>query len=224
MITFYNLGLGNWESWKNSINETERLKNIYKRSKILGLKGQLNPHFLFNCFNTLSGLIQEDETKAENFLNEMTKVHRYLLRTDTELLVPFDNELSFAKSYLSLAKERFGDAINFKLHFDKSLYQKYLPPLCLQVILENIIYSNAMDKNNPLQIKFGSDADGHLIISNSIHQKTVRQNLNVDDGLDNLMNKYKILTTEKMEIVENDKIRTLKLPLFESCENDFGFK
>jgi LytS/YehU family sensor histidine kinase len=218
MITFYNLGLGNWESWKNSVNETEKLKNIYRRSKIMGLKGQLNPHFLFNCFNTLSGLIQEDESKAENFLNEMTKVHRYLLRNDNELLVPFDNELSFAKSYLFLAKERFGDAINIKLEFDKSLYQKYLPPLCLQVILENIIYSNAMDKKNPLQIKLSSGAEGNLIISNSIHQKTVMQNLNVDDGLDNLVNKYKILTGEQIKIEENENYRTLTLPLFESCE------
>ena len=60
-ITFINEGMANFEVWKSSLNETEKLKNMYQRSKLLGLKGQINPHFLFNCFNTLSGLIQEDE-------------------------------------------------------------------------------------------------------------------------------------------------------------------
>ena len=111
IITFINEGVANWEAWKSSMTETERLKNVYQRSKVLGLKGQINPHFLFNCFNTLSGLIQEDETKAEIFLDEMTKVHRYILRSDDQLLVSLETELKFAKSYLYLARERFGDAI-----------------------------------------------------------------------------------------------------------------
>mgnify|MGYP003536230050 CR=1 FL=1 len=71
VITFINDGMANWENWKNSLSESEKLKNAYQRSKLLGLKGQINPHFLFNCFNTLSGLIQENEEEAEKFLDEM---------------------------------------------------------------------------------------------------------------------------------------------------------
>ena len=100
VLTFINEGVANWGEWKASLAETERLKNAYRRSKLLGLKGQINPHFLFNCFNTLSGLIQENEIKAERFLDEMTKVHRYLLRSDDALLVPVAEELKFARSYL----------------------------------------------------------------------------------------------------------------------------
>jgi two-component system, LytTR family, sensor kinase len=218
MITFFNLGVGNWESWKNSINETEKLKNIYQRSKIFGLKGQLNPHFLFNCFNILSGLIQEDEEKAEQFLDEMTKVHRYLLRSDDDLLVSLESELKFAKSYLYLANGRFGEAIKITIDIDKKLLEKYLPPLCMHVILENIIYTNAMDKSNPLTILIESENEGSIKITNSVHQKTVLQNLNVDDGLDNLINKYKMLKNEEILIQENDEIRTLILPLFDKKE------
>jgi two-component system, LytTR family, sensor kinase len=86
-------GVVNFEIWKSSLNETERLRNICKRSKLFGLKGQINSHFLFNCFNTLSGLIDEDEEKAEKFLDEMTKVHCYLLRKDDNLFVPLDDEI-----------------------------------------------------------------------------------------------------------------------------------
>ncbi len=72
---------------KLSVTETSRLKNVYHKSRLLSLKRQINPHFLFNCFNTLSSLIQEDEKEAENFLNELTKVYRYLLKSDEEQLV-----------------------------------------------------------------------------------------------------------------------------------------
>jgi hypothetical protein len=80
VITFINEGMSNWDKWKRSLSEGEKLKNAYQRSKLLGLKGQIHPHFLFNCFNTLSGLIHENPQRAESFLDEMTKVHRYLLR------------------------------------------------------------------------------------------------------------------------------------------------
>jgi LytS/YehU family sensor histidine kinase len=96
VITFINEGMANWQSWKDSLYENEKLKNAYQRSKLLGLKGQINPHFLFNCFNTLSGLIQEDEERAEQFLDEMIKVHRYLLRNDDEYLVCLQDEMKFA--------------------------------------------------------------------------------------------------------------------------------
>ena len=98
--------MANWDGWKQSLSEGEKLRNAYQRSKLLGLKGQINPHFLFNCFNTLSALITVDKEEAEEFLNEMTKVHRYMLRSDDEYLVTLADEMKFANSYLSLTKSR----------------------------------------------------------------------------------------------------------------------
>ncbi|MGC4100738.1 sensor histidine kinase [Ferruginibacter sp.] len=220
IITFINEGVANWESWKASITEAERIKNVYQRSKVLGLKGQINPHFLFNCFNTLSGLIQEDEAKAEIFLNEMTRVHRYLLRSDDELLVSVDMEIKFAASYLYLAKERFGDAIHIDINVAPADLEKKLPPLSMQVILENIIYTNALSKLNPLHIYIGSTSNNELSIINTIHEKTVVQNYNVDDGLNNLVDKYKILNAGSITIEERDGKRTFLLPFFAKKEGE----
>jgi len=218
IITFINEAVANWEAWKASITETEKIKNVYQRSKVLGLKGQINPHFLFNCFNTLSGLIQEDETKAEVFLNEMTKVHRYLLRSDDELLVSLDTEIKFATSYLYLAKERFGGALFFDIAIAPEALEKKIAPLSMQVILENIIYTNALSKTDPLNIYIYSTENNELAIVNTQHEKTVVQNYDVDDGLDNLLNKYRILNEGNITITENEGKRTLLVPLFDKME------
>jgi two-component system, LytTR family, sensor kinase len=218
VITFINEGMANWEIWKNSLSESDKLKNAYQRSKLLGLKGQINPHFLFNCFNTLSGLIQENEEKAEAFLDEMIKVHRYLLRGDDEYLVSLEDEMKFVNAYLKLTKARFGDAIQTEINLPASLLQKRIPPLSMQVILEHIIYTNALSKKEPLKINIHGDEKGHLIITNSVHEKTIVQNLNLDEGLDNLITKFRLLNAEEIKISEDKEYREIMLPLFENIK------
>jgi len=215
LITFINEGMANWENWKSSLSESEKLKNAYQRSKLLGLKGQINPHFLFNCFNTLSGLIQENEEEAEKFLDEMTKVHRYLLRGDDEYLVPLSDEMRFATSYLYLTKARFGQAIAAMVDVPKELLGKRIPPLSMQVILENIIYTNALSKKEPLHISITGDSSGRLIITHSLHEKIIVQNLSLDEGLDNLIIKYRLMNMQEVEVTETEKQRIISLPLFE---------
>jgi LytS/YehU family sensor histidine kinase len=214
LITFINEGMANWESWKNSLSESEKLKNAYQRSKVLGLKGQINPHFLFNCFNTLSGLIQENEEEAEKFLDEMTKVHRYLLRGGDEYLVRLADEIKFAHSYLYLTRARFGNAIRTKVELPNELMDKLIPPLSLQVILENIIYTNALSKKEPLTILITADQEGRLVITHTLHEKIIVQNLNLDEGLDNLMTKYRLINNEEILVNENPLQRIITLPLF----------
>ena len=217
-ITFINEGLANWEQWKESLSEKEKLQNVYQRSKILGLKGQINPHFLFNCFNTLSGLIQEDEAKAERFLDEMTRVHRYLLRNDDEFLVPLADEIRFAQAYLYLTEQRFGEAIATTIDVDEATLQKRIPPLSMQVILENIIYTNAISKKNPLTILI-EGRHNDLSIKHSLNEKTTLHDMEVEEGLDNLLNKYKLLNAGNILVEERDHVRNIFLPLFRAKED-----
>jgi LytS/YehU family sensor histidine kinase len=217
-ITFMNEGIANWEVWKASLVETDRLRNAFQRSRLLGLKGQINPHFLFNCFNTLSGLIQEDEAKAEKFLDEMTKVHRYLLSFDEDMLVPLQNEIKFTESYFYLVKARFGDAIDTAIEVNDESMRHFIPPLSMQVILENIIYTNALNKNEPLSIRVFIKSNSKLCISNSVHEKTIVQNFDIEEGIDNLLNKYKLLNAPPVTITENEHERVMVLPLFDRKE------
>jgi len=218
VITFINEAAAGWDKWKAAITETEQLKNVYKKSKLLGLKGQVNPHFLFNCFNSLSSLINEDEEAAEKFLDEMTKVHRYMLRGDEEPLVTLDEELRFARSYLYLIKARFGSAIQADIDCQAYPEPRLLPALSLQVILENIIYGNAASKADPLKIEIKCEGAMQLIVSNSVHLKTRSTDLESEDGLDNLIKKYKLLHDKPVEIKESVSRRTILLPLFNKKE------
>ncbi len=215
VITFINEGMANWDAWKASLAEGEKLQNAYQRSKLLGLKGQINPHFLFNCFNSLSGLIHEDQRAAERFLDEMIKVHRYLLRGDDEYLVPLRDELKFADAYLHLTRARFGPAIQVELNVPQAWHAWKLPPLSLQVILEHIIYTNTASKRTPLLIRIGMDeADGRLEITHNTLSKTMVRELNVDEGMDNLIRKFALLGAPEVVIRESDGFREISLPLF----------
>jgi len=219
IITFVNEGVANWEAWKSSLTETERLKYIYQRSRLLSLRGQINPHFLFNCFNTLSGLIQEDNEKAEIFLDEMTKVHRYILRSGDQFLTSLETELKFARSYLYLAEERFGGAIQTTIEVKEDACEKQLPPLSLQVILENIIHNNVMTKSDPLRIHISLKNDKQLLVVNTLHKKNMSSQITEDDGFDNLEKKYQILNADPIIVHEANGERQLLLPLFDKKEN-----
>ncbi len=217
VITFLNEAAVNWLKWKKAVTETEQLKTAYQKSKLYGLKGQINPHFLFNCFNSLSSLIQEDEQKAERFLAEMSRVHRYMLRTDDEQLVSLEQELKFARSYLYLIKVRFGQSIYVSINVDPGIMEKQLPPLSLQVILENIIYTNAAVKTSPLTL-FIYNEKTKLIIKNSVQNKVLSNETYLEEGLDNLIAKYRLLGGIELKVHENADERTISLPLFDTID------
>jgi two-component system, LytTR family, sensor kinase len=218
VITFINEAMAGWEKWKASVTETSRLQNTYQKSRLLVLKRQINPHFLFNCFNSLSSLISEDGNEAEKFLDEMTKVYRYLLKGDNEQLVPLSEELKFIQSYQFLNQTRFGSALQISIDVDENDKEKKLPPLSLQVIMENITYSNAFSKANPLLARINSTGNDKLIIENNRQPKQTKDFADYEEGLDNLVNKYQLLNQQKVEIIETATERKIILPLISSQE------
>jgi two-component system LytT family sensor kinase len=215
ILTFINEAAAGWEKWKTSITETGRLQSAYQRSRLLSLKRQVNPHFLFNCFNTLSSLISEDEREAEKFLDEMTRVYRYLLKGDEEQLVSVKEELRFIQSYLYLNSTRFGSALQVDIRIREEDEEKKLPPLSLQVVLENIIYQNAFSKSSPMTISIYTNNKNALVIKNTLHPKPIKDIMDYEEALDNLVNKYKLLYKPEVEVYETSTHRMIVLPLIE---------
>ena len=217
-LTFLHEGIARYESWNANLKETEQLRKAYKQSQLMGLKSQVTPHFLFNSLNTLSSLISEDEEAAEKFLNEMSKVYRYMLRNDDDQLVSLQTELHFIDSYLYLLKARYLHALELQISVNEDDKHRCLPPLTLQVIIENAILQNAFSKSSPLRIFISSASDGDLIIRNNIQAKIVTEPIDYESGLDNLVNKFRLLNHSSILIEEINEERVIRLPLITKNE------
>ncbi|MEI9911508.1 MAG: histidine kinase [Bacteroidota bacterium] len=217
-LTFLNEGIYRFENWKANLKETEELKLTFKQSQLIGLKSQVNPHFLFNSLNSLSGLIQEDTEKAEKFLDELSKVYRYMLRNDDDPLVKLGTEIQFISSYFSLLKSRYGDAVEVEIAVTEADKEKSLPPLSLQVIVENALYQNKTSKSSPLKITIISGKENTIIIKNNVQRKILTETGDQETGLDNLIKKYQLMSEQPVEIHESGNERLIVLPLISKTE------
>ncbi|MCM4151117.1 hypothetical protein DHD05_05885 [Arenibacter sp. N53] len=212
-LTFLMEGISRYEEWQKNQKETDRLNQAYKQSQLQGLKSQVNPHFLFNSLNCLSCLIQEDEERAEKFLDEMSKVYRYMLRNDDEPLVSVQTELKFVDSYRHLLKARFGDGLQLNIDVADADKIKLLAPLTLQVIIENSFAKNKLCKSEPLSISIRSKGIGILEIENNIQPKLITDSMDFEADLDNLINKYELFARPISIDKTSDTNRVIKIPL-----------
>lgn len=217
-LTLVMEGIARFDQWKATQKEAEALKNVYQKSHLLGLKSQVNPHFLFNSLNSLSSLINEDEDKAEKFLDEMSKVYRYMLRNDDDQLVELSTELKFIDSYLYLLKARYGEGLQLSMNIHEADKSKYLPPLTLQVLVENAFSQNTLSKSNPLRIVISSNGNEQLVVSNNLQPKVVTEYADHEKAVDNLVSKYRLLNQPPVVIREETNERKIYIPLISQKE------
>lgn len=212
-LTFLHEGISRYEDWKCRQRETDVLREAYRRSRLQGLKSQVNPHFLFNSLNSLSSLISEDGDEAEQFLDEMSKVYRYMLRGEDDNLVTLETEIKFLDSYAYLLKARYGSGLQLQVSVSPESNSALLPALTLQVIVENAFTQNSIQKSSPLIIRI--EATGlQLLIRHNTQPKLIRDDFDTDTGLDNLVGKYQLLGDQRIEISESSGMRSISIPLF----------
>jgi len=192
--------------------EQEKLRTANLQSQLDALKQQVNPHFLFNSLNVLDSLIEDDPKQARVFLEELSTVYRYLLRANDQHLTELGAELDFIQSYYHLLKTRHGSGLTMNVTIDDR-YQTYrLPPLTLQLLVENAVKHNIVLPDQPLSIDILTDAQSHLQVRNTIQRKTVRVASN-GVGLTNILTKYQMLNQPKPIIQETDGQFIVTLPL-----------
>ena len=198
--------------YKESVMEKESMRQFSLKQEFDTLKGQVNPHFLFNCFNTLSSLIVEDKQKADSFLNELSKVYRYLLRNNEDGLSTVENEIRFIQSYYRLLQTRHGEAVQLNVEIDKRYEPYLLPSLTLQLLVENVVKHNVLSKNKPLVIDIFTTAGNKMVVNNNLQRRTVKAPSN-KVGLDNIRSKYAILKQGGFQVIEDKNNFTVVLPL-----------
>jgi LytS/YehU family sensor histidine kinase len=176
------------------------------------LKSQLNPHFLFNCFNTLSSLIQEDKTEAENFLDELSKVYRYLLKTNEDSISTVEKEMLFIESYYRLLKTRYGDGLHINFNIDKKFYSYLVPSLSLQLLVENAVKHNVVSKQHPLIMDIFTTAGNKLVVNNNLQKKQLNMK-STRIGLNNISAKYKLIRQNGFQVIEGKNNFMVILPM-----------
>jgi len=197
---------------KETTIEKETLRQLAINQEFDTLKSQVNPHFLFNCFNTLSSLITVDKQRAEQFLDELSKVYRYLLKNNEEGMSTVENEVKFIHSYFRLLQTRHGEAVKMNLQIDKQYYGYFIPSLTLQLLVENVVKHNSLSKNKPLVIDIFSTRGKQLVVNNNLQHRTIKVSSN-GVGLENIRNKYNLLNQPGFQILSDNKNFTVVLPL-----------
>jgi two-component system, LytTR family, sensor kinase len=175
------------------------------------LKNQVSPHFLFNSLNALSSLIYTNEDQAYRFIKELSNVFRYVLKHKDRELIVLRDELEFAQAFFYLVKIRFRDNIRLETHIPASYLEFMLPPLSLQMLLENAIKHNIISKDEPLTIAIRGE-NQHLSVSNNLQQRTIGEK-STGIGLKNIADRYKYLTDQSLHIIKTEKEFTARLPL-----------
>lgn len=175
------------------------------------LKQHLNPHFLFNSLTSLRSLIKNDSKTATSFLDGMSKVYRYVLKSGEQELVRLQDELAFVKTFAELQKVRFKDGLEVNIDVNESFFNKYVAPVTLQNLVENAIKHNTADKESPLVISIFIE-DNFIIVRNNLQRYRIVETSN-KKGLASLKSLYKYYSDKPVVIKEDEHYFTVKIPL-----------
>lgn len=193
----------------------QQLKQQMSEVQMRALEAQLNPHFLFNSLNSLSSLIADEPRKAEAFVDEMATVYRYLLQNNDAGLTTLSRELGFINSYYHLLKTRYGRGVNLKICVDNKYMSYQLPPLTLQLLVENAVKHNIVMAEQPLDIEICTDVKGWLVVCNNLQRRPSGQVKSTGKGLLHILTKYQMLKQPEPVVQDTDGNFMVALPLME---------
>jgi sensor histidine kinase YesM len=187
-IYFYNSRL------KEKAVETEKLKTLTIEAKLESVNTHLNPHFFFNNLSTLSVLIHQDAKAADQYLQKLSEIYRYILKNKGNELIPLADELYFLKKYMELMTIRFQESLKFSLDFNPISFQKLIPPAVLQLLVENVVKHNYFTRKEPLEVSLSSDGTFLKIFNKKQPKKIVEFSSGI--GLQNISDRYRFLNVE----------------------------
>jgi hypothetical protein len=203
-----------FEEWKNNVKKTESLARENVQSQLDALRNQLDPHFLFNSLNTLASLIDFENSGAQQYLERLSDVYRYVLVSREKNTVTLEEEMAFLDAYMYLNKVRFRDNLLLVKNISPEAYRQQVAPLSLQMLVENAIKHNVVSKERPLQIRIVQEEDTYLSVANNVQEKTIFEK-STKVGLQNIANRYKLLSDRQVEISRENDIFKVRIPLLQ---------
>lgn len=194
--------------------KAEELEKALSTVRYEVLKQQINPHFMFNSLNVLSGLVATDQKKAQEFIEEFSYIYRYVLETVEQPVVTFEREYNFVQSYMALQQIRYGSALQYHVDVPSNKLGKLMPPLSLQTVLENAIKHNIIEKESPLEIEITEERD--ILVVRNNYQSKMSKGVTTKIGLKNLTMRYSLVSEVQPGFYLQDGYFYANLPLIPS--------
>lgn len=192
--------------------EAEALKRSTAQAQLQIIRNQINPHFLFNNLNVLSGLLVKEHPEANEFVESFATVYRYLLSNQDKELVSLRSELEFIQPYIFLLTKRFPENLSITLFVQEAEKDKQIVPGALQLLIENAIKHNILSKQFPLVIDISVNGNNSLVVSNNLQIKNpVEPSTQI--GLNNIRQRYELSTGKTITIKKDERIFSVYLPL-----------
>ena len=201
------------ERLKKSELDAAEFKKQSAEARYEALRNQINPHFLFNSFNTLTSLVHKDADTSARFIEQLASVYRYLLNNQDNRLVPLSQELHFLSAYLYLLKMRFGENILINQSISHDRKELFVAPAVLQILIENAIKHNVVSRKQQLQIDLFTENDS-IVVRNNLQEKNVKE-ASTQIGLKNIQGRYQFLSDKPIKIERTENDFTVKLPLIQ---------
>lgn len=203
---------------KKSIREEEQAKQAIIQAELDTLRNQAQPHFLFNTLNTLRDIIDHNTKEdAKQFVDKLSEIYRFLLESGNSNLISLESELNFAKAYIHIQSERFGQNLIVNWNIPYTVKDKVIAPMSLQLLLENAIKHNVISRSKPLEIKIKA-SDDFILVTNNIEKKST-QLFSTKMGLKNIKKRYALISDRPIEIINDGKKFSVALPLLNKTRN-----
>ncbi len=214
VITFIHEGVYLYIEWMKSNKRSQELEKESLLSQFETLKNQVNPHFLFNSFNTLITLIEEDKESAVEYVQKLSDFFRTILQLRDKSVISISEELELINTYIYLQKKRYGDNLIMNTSIPDVFLTKGVAPLTLQMLVENAIKHNIIATGRPLIIDISVNENNYIIVKNNV-QKRIEEEPSAGLGLHNIKNRYKFLSDKEVEVMISANNFIVSIPMLE---------
>jgi sensor histidine kinase YesM len=205
-----------FEQWKGNLHRAEQLARAQTQAQLDALQSQLDPHFLFNNLNTLAALIEPDNEPAQQFVEQLADVYRYVLLAQGRSTVPLAEELAFVETYLGLHKTRFRNNLRVEIDVPPAALARRVAPLSVQLLVENALKHNEASRQYPLHLRLYAPAEtpNFLLVENDLRPRTAGLAPGTGTGLANVRQRYELLgVAQPVEIQKTADKFVVKMPL-----------
>ncbi|MBL0135015.1 MAG: histidine kinase [Chitinophagaceae bacterium] len=203
-----------FEEYRKKLREAEELKRSSAISQLQLIKSQINPHFLFNSLNVLSGMVVKDNPEANKYIEEFSKVYRYILNNSDKELVTIQSELEFIQPYIFLLQKRFPEGLQVSINVPDMYKNYYIIPVALQMLVENAIKHNIVSRVKPLHIEMYVNGNQTIVVKNNYQPRQTSENSTLI-GLQNISKRYELVSGKSVNVNSGTEHFEVVLPLLQ---------